>query len=396
MVPTNLRIENHGMVFSTTVATRRTYAWNRDDLGDIAVVPGAVDASKLFLRGSYPRELYVFDWGSSEEVAAGLSPWQPPEPYHWMSLPGSAYGTTGDASRDVPMGVLMARLVDHGECSRVVLFKDFFPALNDGLTNELAAFVALNHSSMTVDQEFASYQPAFLKGSSDFPDTNQDGFALRVQYNINGPAGVHLETLYIVSTYRVISSDGFFAVALVGSVEVLGPEADKVVAKMRDDLPTMLPAQARAKYAKELRSADSSVGAWCTPGTAAADSGCSAAGKIALANQIAAGAGGLDKANDLTSKLHNSSFFCKPISGAHKGVCAYMPWFKRFNVLPSGLEAVWYDQGEDPSVDWQVYSASMSTGTTMTVNTGDCAATRITALGSTPENVAGWGFGSLE
>jgi hypothetical protein len=392
--PTNLRIGNHGVVFSTTVATQRTYAWNQGDLGDIAVIPGAVDASSLFLRGSYPRELYVFDTPSAKEVGRGISPWQPPQPFHWMNLPGSAYGKKGDASRDIPMGVMMARLVDHGECSRQVPFADFFPALNGALLPDIEAAALKQNSDNRVNQNFASYQPSFLKSVSDFPESNHDGFALRVQYHITR-FGVHVETLYIVATYRVLSRDGFFAVELVGDVEVLGPNHESAAFKLRVELPAKLPQQARVKYGRELRSSDT-VGVWCSPGSTAADAGCAVAGKIALANSIAAGAGGLTKANDLTSKLRNSSFFCKAIDSPKKGVCTYLPYFKRFNVLPTALEAVWYDQGEPPSADWQVYAASMSTPTTVTVNTGDCAATRIMALGQAPENLLGWGFGSID
>jgi hypothetical protein len=181
--------------------------------------------------------------------------------------------------------------------------------------------------------------------------------ALRVQYHIMS-GRVHLETLYLAVTYRVYSSDGFFRVAPIGSIEVLGPSGGTAAAKLRDLLPTRLFTQARASYGRKLVSKDGSLGAWCTPGS---DAACASAGKAALAQAIAPSVG-VAKANGLTSTLHDTSFFCQPTFDSHKGVCTYIPYFKRFNVLPGGLEAVWYDEGEPPSADWNVYAASWSSG----------------------------------
>jgi hypothetical protein len=315
-----------------------------------------------------------------------------------MSLPGSAYGKTGEASRDVPMGVMMARLVDHGDCSRLVGFADprpspgFFHQLNDSLFAEVSSFVSAK--GYDTAQNFASYQPAFLKAASDFADTNEDGFALRVQYHIL-KSGVHVETLYISVAYRVFSSDGFFRVAVVGVPEVLGPDQVQVITKMRDELPSKLFAQARNKYGVKLQSSDGKTGVWCTP---EGDATCPLAGKIALAQTIAPSplVGGLVKAQDLTGKLHDSSFFCQPISGVNPGVCTFMPYFKRFNVLPEALEAVWYDEGEAPTPDWLVARAYSSLGNVISASPQECAASRVSALSQTPARLAGWGEGDLD
>ena len=62
------------------------------------------------------------------------------------------------------------------------------------------------------------------------------------------------------------------------------------------------------------------------------------------------------QANAWTSSLSPESFWCYhvPDDPTSNGWCHWRPMFARTNVLPEGLEFVWYNAGEPPTTDYQI------------------------------------------
>lgn len=379
---------------------------------------GSADLNKTLvtLTGQNPRELLVFDSVVSENFDPGGLPywWRIPQPARFTNIGGVGLAK-GNHTRSVPFMVLKARLIDHGECRTSFPFfgeKGLFTTLNKQFGESVRGPI---ECPKTIHGASGGFQATFLKNPQSFSDQNDDGFGFDLTYEVDVKQ-LPLTSAFVSIgvNYAVRHVSGLPAVEPVGpvlvSVDMTGLDDIRIKtqasiratltgsvghclpAHLKDEppcsektgsvdlskeptcrvgaecdsgicagvpLPTQFREQAIQGASVEIKEKDAAEGIPCVL-NAEGDRFCDAIGRLGIRKAYTDAGGTLGAW--VEANLRHESFVCRPSAlypGSGNGTCWYHPVFKRTNVLPEGLELVWYDTnetlGKDPAtVDYEV------------------------------------------
>jgi hypothetical protein len=347
------------------------------------------DTTDVVLEARWPRELILLDRSDSKDSVP-----LPGTPAHYATLGGYTPGGGLSFGPDFgpyakgatfPFAVKASRLVDHGAC---VATRGWFGGQVDGryrpgLFEVMRDKIADTFKARAATFNGAAFPLVFQVEPVFVEDPNarrpSDGFHLHVAYKfLKSDAEVVVDVLVRyafnpdASFIELHAVDGVITVSQNGWAdffEFLGAFDGVKVMSIHDNfvigLPRMLRNAARDQ-ASSLREflwrcpaideprpdtgapyTDAESDAFCNEGRNFMN--------FALVPELEktmSSGDAIRTANDWVGALGNESFSCERLSKDEKGYCHWTPRFRRTNVLPEGIELVWYDR--ERTVDFEI------------------------------------------